>query len=293
MAEKVTLCEMSPRDGMQAINNDCHVTLGQRVELIRTFQRAGFDYIEAGSFVSPKVFPQFADTADLFALLKPGRGQLAALVPNLDYYARFADMPNLTTVAVFLSASDAYSRKNKRISLDDDLADARRIADLARSKNHRVRAHLSGAFRDLTADNLETDPAIVARVTRELIDGGCEIVALADTDGRATPADMRRVLSHLIDNKIEIKNVGVHLHVRTGDGLDKVQECYRLGVRTFDSSVGGIGGNRAGAEYIGNIATEKLVILFEQMNVETNIDHAALNEAIAIVKSMTLPSNRT
>src|SRR3954471_19248926 len=106
---------MSPRDGMQSVNRDCRIPLEMRLQLIRALQRAGFPYIESGSFVSPKVFPQFEDTPDLFRELQPYSGQLAALLPNFEYYETFKDTPNLNTVAVFLSASDEYSRKNKRI----------------------------------------------------------------------------------------------------------------------------------------------------------------------------------
>src|SRR6185295_19858189 len=104
--------------------------------------------------VSPMVFPQFADSVEV--LRRTGSydaGQLGALVPNVKYYVQYKSTPNLSCVAVFLSASDEYSRKNKRISLEDDLADAKRIAIAAKANGHAVRAHLSGAFRDLTNDN--------------------------------------------------------------------------------------------------------------------------------------------
>src|SRR5262245_6320685 len=187
MPEQVMICEMSPRDGMQSVNRDCRIPIELRLKLIDALKRARFPYIEAASFVSPKVFPQFADSVEV--LTRAGAyepGQLAALVPNLKYYEQFKSTPNLKCVAVFLSASDEYSRKNKRISLEDDLADAKQIAAAAKAHGQAIRAHLSGAFRDLTAENREANPRQVERVCRDLIDAGCESVALADTDGRAT-----------------------------------------------------------------------------------------------------------
>src|SRR3954464_8883370 len=148
MPDQVTICEMSPRDGMQSVNHDCRIPIELRLSLIEALKRARFPYIEAASFVSPKVFPQFADSAELLQRAGTYSRQLAALVPNLKYYEQFKSTPNLNCVAVFLSASDEYSRKNKRISLDDDLADAKQIAIAARANGHRKRAHLSGAFRD-------------------------------------------------------------------------------------------------------------------------------------------------
>jgi hydroxymethylglutaryl-CoA lyase len=272
---------------MQTVNRDCRIPIEMRLSLIDALKRAKFPYIEAASFVSPKVFPQFADSAQVLTRAGAYRdGQLAALVPNLDYYERCKTTLNLACVAVFLSASDEYSRKNKRISLDDDLADAKRIALAARSNGHAIRAHLSGAFRDLTAENRQTDPRQVARVCSELIDVGCQTVALADTDGRATPGDIRRIIGHLRESNIDVGRIGVHLHDRDGHAIDNARQAFELGVRTFDSAVGGIGGNRAGADVVGNVATEHLIALFESMNVATEIDRAALRDAGTVVDQM-------
>jgi hydroxymethylglutaryl-CoA lyase len=286
MPERVTICEMSPRDGMQSLNRDCRIPLAMRVKLIQVLQRARFPYIEASSFVSPKVFPQFADSVELMSRLEPYEGQLAALVPNAKYYEQFKATPNVNTVAVFLSASDEYSRKNKRIGLADDRTDAKRIAAAAKQNGHRLRAHLSGAFRDLTAENRETDPQQVTLVCADLIDAGFETVALADTDGRGTPSDIRRVISHLRESGLDIAKIGVHLHDREGRAIENLGEAFRLGVRTFDGSVGGIGGNRAGADYVGNIATERLVEFCSQTGSSHGIDLDALDEAKALVAEM-------
>ncbi|MBC8106463.1 MAG: hypothetical protein H7Z14_07735 [Anaerolineae bacterium] len=278
---------MSPRDGMQSVNRDCRIPIEMRLSLIDALKRAKFPYIEAGSFVSPKVFPQFADSVEVLTRSGPyGAGQLAALVPNLKYYEQFQSTPNLNCVAVFLSASDEYSRKNKRISLDEDLADAKQIAAASTTNGHHIRAHLSGAFRDLTVENRETDPHQVARVCKELIDAGCEKIALADTDGRATIKDMQRIISHLRESNIEIEKIGVHLHDRDDHAIENAREAFRLGVRTFDSAVGRIGGNRASADSVGNIATERLVEIFSQATVGHGIVLDALRDAQEIVAEM-------
>jgi hydroxymethylglutaryl-CoA lyase len=285
MSDRVTICEMSPRDGMQSVNRDCRIPIEMRLSLIDALKRAKFPYVEAASFVSPKVFPQFADSVEVLTRAGPyNEGQLAALVPNLKYYEQFKSTPNLDCVAVFLSASDEYSRKNKRISLEDDLADAKQIAAAAKLSGHAMRAHLSGAFRDLTAENRETDPKQVARVCNELVDSGCQTVALADTDGRATTKDMQRIISHLRESNIDIAKIGVHLHDRDHHAIDNAREAFRLGVRTFDAAVGGIGGNRASADYVGNIATEKLIELFADSH--HGIELSALREAQQIVARM-------
>lgn len=276
---------MSPRDGMQSVNRDCRIPIEMRLALIEILKRARFPYIEAASFVSPKVFPQFADSVEVLTRAGPYEaGELAALVPNLKYYEQSKLTPNLNCVAVFLSASDEYSRKNKRISLDEDLSDAKQIAAAAKTNGHSVRAHLSGAFRDLTTENRETDPRQVARVCKELIDAGCKTIAIADTDGHATTTDMQRIISHLRESNIDIAKIGVHLHDRDGQAIDNARQAFQLGVRTFDSAVGGIGGNRASTDYVGNIATEKLVELFSRSQV--GIDFDALRDAQRLVAEM-------
>ena len=287
MAERVTICEMSPRDGMQVINRSSRIGFDMRLSLLQALQRGNFPYIEAGSFVSPKVLPQLGDTPELLrqAKLPNYGGQLAALVPNAKFYERFKDTANLTTVALFLSASEEYSQKNKRISIADDLADARQVARQARAQGHRLRAHLSGAFRGLTADNKPSDADLVARMCRELIDFGCQTVALADTDGRATPQDIHRVISRAASES-DMARLGVHLHDRLGLAIANTWEAYRLGVRTFDGAVGGIGGAKALASAVGNVATEELVIFFASMGVETGIELGALREAMLIIDAM-------
>ncbi len=289
MSETVTICEMSPRDGMQAVNCAQRIPFEMRLELIHTLMRARLPYIEVGSFVSPKVLPHMEDTPRLFEQLDATgyAGQLAALVPNARQYERFRDTPNLTTVALFLSASEAYSQKNKRVSIADDLADARQVAEQARGHGHRLRAHLSAAFRDPLGGEGATDPDVVARVARDLIGIGCETVALADTDGRATPPEVRRTMAHLLGAGVDVARLGVHLHDRDGHAVANAWEAFGLGVRTFDAAVGGIGGNRALPDSVGNVATESLVAFFERMGVATGVDPAALRDALLLVDRMT------
>jgi len=289
MADSVTICEMSPRDGMQVLNRSGRIPFEMRLSLIRALQKTRLPYIEVGSFVSPKIFPQLQDTPQLLrdAQDPSYRGQLAVLVPNLRYYEQFTDTPNLTTVAVFVSASEEYSQKNKNISIHDDLLDAKRIAQQARSDGRGVRAHLSAAFRDPIRSDIQTAPDFVCRVCAELIQTGCDTVALADTDGRATPLDLRRTITHLSQSGTDLAKIGIHLHDRFNHAIANAWEAYGLGIRTFDGALGGVGGNPSAIDSVGNIATESLVQFFSQMGIETGIDIAALREALLIVYQMT------
>jgi len=281
----IRLCEMIPRDGMQVLNRSNAIPFQMRLDLLATLQKARLPYIEVGSFVSPKVFPQMEDTPRLFERLAPYDGQLAGLVPNAKYYERFQATPNMDTVALFLSASEAYSQANKRISIEDDLADAARIADAAKANHHRLRAHLSAAFRDLTDANRPSPPEQVADICRRLIDMGCEEIALADTDGRAFPTDVDKTLTYLL-KAIPADRLAVHLHDRYGQGVANALAAYRCGIRGFDASVGAIGGSKAVKNTVGNVSTEKLVLLFEGIGESTGVDIGALRGALHLVGRM-------
>jgi hydroxymethylglutaryl-CoA lyase len=253
-----------------------------RIRLLKTLQRARLPCIEAGSFVSAKFMPQFQDTAELLhrARLHDYSGQLAVLVPNLKYYQQHKSSGPFDTVAMFLSASEAYSQKNKRVSIEQDLADAKELAAAARADGRRVRAHLSGAFRD-PIEQVPADLHIVARICVELLDAGCEHVSLADTDGRAARGDLERIIPQL-----DVTRVALHLHDRSGQAIAQALLALDLGVRIFDSAVGGIGGNTAVIDSAGNIATETLARSFEARGLETSLDLNALAEACRIVKEM-------
>jgi len=285
-AVSVRICEMAPRDGLQALNRSAALALGVRLELVETLQRAGLPYIEVGSFVSPRVHLSMADTAELMGRVEPGAGQLAALVPNRKYYERFREAPNLDTVALFVSASEEYSLANTRMTIEEALDSASEVAAAARSDGYRLRAHLSGAFRDLIEANRPSSEEAVVAICGRLLEMGCEEVALADTDGRAAPDDIERVSCAALAT-LGAERIGVHLHDRYGFGLTNAYVAYGAGVRTFDAAVGGIGGSKAvGAGAVGNIATEELVSLFQAMGVETGIDLNVLLEAAGIVGRM-------
>ena len=288
MQREVILCEMSPRDGLQALNRAAVIPLEDRVCLVTALQRARLYYIEAGAFVSARRIPAMADSAELFERLTPYEGELAALVPNMKYFEKCANVPNVDTVALFVSASEAYSLKNTRMTIDEALFAATEVCAAAMAKGHRVRAHVSGAFRDLTGENGPTPAADVVRVCERLRDagGGGMVVALADTDGNAGEEDLQRVIP-AVESALGLDRVGVHLHDRAGAGVGNARVAWDLRIRVFDCAVGGIGGNPTALDDpAGNVATEKLVEMFEEMGVSTGVDRGALGEAVVMVGEM-------
>ena len=288
MRRDVILCEMAPRDGLQALNRASVIPLDQRVRFIETLQRARLHYIEAGAFVSAKRMPAMADSAGLFARLTAYDGELAALVPNMKYFEKCAAASNVDTVALFVSASEAYSLKNTRMTIVEALNAAAEVCAAALGKGYGVRAHVSGAFRSLTRENTPTPADEVVRVCERLRAAGGEgmTVALADTDGNAREDDLRRIVP-TVEAAMGLEGVGVHLHDRGGRGVDNARVAYELGVRVFDSAVGGIGGNPTAVDDpAGNVATELLVEMFEGMGVATGLDREALDAAVAMIREM-------
>lgn len=296
--DRVTICEMAPRDGLQYLGRTGTgaprlVPLERKLALIEALTRCGFPYIEIGAFVSAKVTPQMADTDALAARLRPVAGvRLAALVPNLRHYERFRST-SLDTVALFVSASEAYSQKNMGVSLAQALEWAAEAAAAARADGRSLRAHVSGAFQDVysaAASDLEE----VSRTVCRLIDMGCDHVALADTNGDTHPRRVREVVRG-VAGVAPLEKLAVHLHDRHGAGLANAVAAFEAGVRIFDASVGGLGGSATASgssdtgprQMAGNLATEELVSLFERMGVVTGVDEAALSAAGRIAYEIT------
>jgi len=285
MVPEIKICDVTLRDGMQVLNRHASVALDERVALFEALQRSGLPYLEVGSFVNPHVVESMADTPELLAAIRPVEGQqLAALVPRLDYYERFREAPYLDTVALFVSASEGYSRKNTRMTVEEAVQAALEVAAAARRDGYRLRAYLSCAFRDLT-DGSEADPAVVVDLCRRFVDARCETVALSDTDGKATPRDLERIAGACLQ-ALGPDPIGVHLHDRNGLGITNAFVAFQLGVRTFDASIGGIGGNNAIQNAVGNLATEELVNLFAGIKKETGVDLEALEGAQRLVYRM-------
>jgi hydroxymethylglutaryl-CoA lyase len=284
-AREVTICDVSLRDGMQILNRHAVIPIEARLQVLEALIRAGLPYIEVGSFVNPRVVPAMRDTAELLARMPPYDGQIAALAPTLEYYERLRESPRVNTVALFVSASEAYSRANTRMSVAEALDAAGSVATAARQDGYGLRGYLSYAFRDETQPREETPVEKVEEICRRLVDMGCEAVALSDTDGLATPQDIERVVGPIAD-RLGLDHIGVHLHDRRGLGVTNAYVAYQAGVKIFDASIGGIGGAITVRHSVGNIATEELVAMFESIGVSTGIDVQPLIEAGCRVSQM-------
>lgn len=280
----VKICDVTLRDGMQTVNRKATLPLDMRRALAERLQDAGLPYIEIGSFVNPNVIPAMRDTPELFAALRPRPGQeLAALAPSLKYYGQLRETPNVDTVGLLVSASEEYAHVNTRMTGNKALVAAEEVATAARGDGLRVRAYMSYAFREMSGEESSTET--VAEICDRLLSVGCEAIALSDTDGKASPGEVQRVVRFL-DKTLGLDHVAVHLHDRYGSGLVKALVAFQAGVRVFDSTIGGVGGNKLLENSVGNIATEELVMMFDGLGVETGIDAEELTAAGQILIDM-------
>lgn len=282
---KVKICDVSLRDGMQILNRHAVIPIEVRLQLLEALIRSGVPYIEVGSFVNPRVVPAMRDTSDVLRQMPAYGGQIAALAPTLSYYEQLREAERVNTVALFVSASEQYSQKNTRMSVAEAVSAAGRIAKAARIDGYRLRGYLSYSFRDPSQSGGLTPVDKVTEICGQLAGMGCETIALSDTDGMASPNDIERLVRY-VDEQMGLDHIGVHLHDRRGLGVTNAYVAYQVGVRSFDASVGGIGGAITVRHSIGNVSTEELVAMFESIGVETGVDLEPLIEAGCRVSQM-------
>ena len=256
----VHIREVGPRDGLQA---EEPVAVADRVALIEALVDAGISSIEAVSFVSPKAVPAMAGAAEVMAALRRGpEVTFTALVPN-ERGAELALAAGVDALSVTVSASPAYNEKNVRMTVDESVDVTGRICRLA-GERVPVDAVVSCAFGSPYEGDL--DPDDVHHLGRRLYDEGATSLTYADTTGMATP----RRIDDLLD--ATGPDIGLHLHETRGTALVNAYAALERGVRRFDTSVGGLGGSPFAAGAAGNLATEDLVHVLDDLGLTTGID---------------------
>jgi hydroxymethylglutaryl-CoA lyase len=276
VSEDVTVYEVGPRDGLQ--NEPETVATDAKVELVERLGRAGLTRIEVTSFVSPRWIPQLAD-ADELARRAPRRlGTVySALVPNAAGWERFR-AAGLDVAAFFVSASETHNRKNVNRSVAEHLAGFRPVALAARAARVRLRAYVSTVCGCPYEGRV--DPGAVVKLAETLAAMGFGEISLGDTIGVGTPAQVRELVA-AVAGAVPLSRVALHLHDTWGRALANVEAGYEAGVRTFDASLGGLGGCPYAPGASGNVASEDVVDLFERQGVRTGVDLDALVDASA------------
>ena len=276
--------EVGPRDGLQSIRST--MPLEAKKAWISAEAAAGVTEIEVGSFVSPKLLPQLADTAEVVAhaLGLPGL-TVAVLVPNFKG-AQAAVAAGVHKITIPFSASDTHLQKNVRRTPTEMLEETRAIVTLLRSlpaeRRPKFEAGISTAFGCSYEGVIPADK--VVRLAETLIELGCDEVGLSDSVGYANPAQIKELVVRVRAAVGERALAGLHLHNTRGLGLANVLAGLEIGLRTFDSSLGGLGGCPWAPGASGNIVTEDLVFMLEAMGLRTGIDLERLLSVRQILK---------
>jgi hydroxymethylglutaryl-CoA lyase len=279
--DSVSIYEVSPRDGLQ--NESAYVTTDGKRRLIEALVAAGVSRIEISSFVSPRWIPQLADAEELAkSLTLPPNVTASALVPNAKGLARAKDA-GMKEVAVFLSASETHNRKNIAKNIDETLALYRDVVAEARASGLTVRAYVSTVWG--CPYEGEIDPKRALSIARQLLTMGCYQVSLGDTIGVGTPRQTERIVRMFLA-EMPRESFALHLHDTRGTALANILVGLQLGVRDFDSSVGGVGGCPYAPGAAGNVATEDLVYMLHGMGVKTGIDLDRLVEAGRVAEAL-------
>ncbi|HEY9868916.1 MAG TPA: hydroxymethylglutaryl-CoA lyase [Candidatus Obscuribacterales bacterium] len=278
---EVKVFEVGPRDGLQ--NEERFVPTADKVRLIEALAAAGLKHIEITSFVSPKWIPQLADGLAVARSVKlPPDVEASALVPNVKGYESARDA-GLKEIALFMSATESHSKRNINKSIEEALAALKEVAELARRDGLRVRGYLSVVF--VCPYEGPVSPDQVARVVSRLLEIGIDELSLGDTIGAATPNQVANLVA-LLTPEVGMDKMALHFHDTRGTALANVLAGLQCGVRTFDSSVGGMGGCPYAPGAAGNLATEDLVYLLHGLGIKTGIDLEKLVDAGALAQEI-------
>jgi hydroxymethylglutaryl-CoA lyase len=276
MTPEILVSEVGPRDGLQSIKSI--MPLAAKKAWISVEAAAGVREIEVGSFVPAKLLPQLADTAEVVAHARTIPGlTVAVLVPNLRG-AQAAVEAGAHKITLPLSVSETHSLKNLRRTHAQVLEEVRGIAALLEGLPAGHRPRFEGGLSTAFGCTLEGPiaPETVVRLGEALMEAGCDEVGLSDTTGYANPAQVKDLVRRLRAAVGDDAFAGLHLHNTRGLGLANVLAGLEVGVTTFDSSLGGLGGCPFAPGASGNIVTEDLVFMLEAMGLKTGIDLEAL-----------------
>lgn len=269
---KVEIIEVGPRDGLQ--NEKTYIETHNKIKLIEMLADSGLKTIEATSFVHPKWTPQLADALEVMKSIKRIHGvKYTALVPNMKGLEN-ALLTNTDEVAVFMSSTQSHNKKNLNRSIEESIDILKECIDHSKSSNIPVRAYLSTVF----GCPYEGVPPInqVLNIIDKLLSFGVYQISLGDTIGIANPKQVKNTLESIFKIISDKSQISLHFHDTRGLGLANSLVGLEMGITTFDSSIGGLGGCPYAPGATGNISTEDLVNMLHSMGIETGVNLESL-----------------
>ena len=280
---EIRIREVGPRDGFQ--NEPETIPTADKVRLINALPRTGLRRVEVTSFVRPDVIPQLADGPEVLAQIDAPDGvELSVLIPNergLDNALHQRD--RFHHAGCFMSASESHNRANVNRSVAESLAGLKVVIPRAKAEGLRVATGIADSFGGPYEGRME--PEHVFALAEQLAEAGCEELGFGDTTGMANPLQVGEFFRRAAERLPGVE-LTAHFHNTRGQGLANVLAALQAGCTSFESSFGELGGCPVPAGATGNIATEDLVSMLEEMGVKTGVDLAALLAAARDVRDV-------
>ncbi len=277
-----TVNDVGPRDGLQ--NQKKILSPSERIQLVESLLAAGMDHVEVGAFVSPRVVPAMAGTQEVLAGLTNFKNEvLTVLIPNLKGY-ELATAAGAKSVCTVLYGSEGMAQANVRMSRLEAEAVNAEILQQARADGVRVTSTIGVAF-ECPFDG-PVEPGLVRDIAAQFLELGTNELGIADTIGAANPQQVRALTNALVDEH-GADRISCHFHDTRAMGLANVFAAVESGIRKFDASIGGLGGCPFAPGASGNVATEDVVMMLEQMGYDTGIDLDGLMRASELAQKLT------
>lgn len=278
LPKKVIVCEVGLRDGLQ--NESTNLSTSQKVELLESIQDSGVKLIEIGSLVNPKAVPQMADTIEVYEQTnKLSDVEYRVLVLNQKGLERGVDA-GIKKVKITLSVSTAHQMKNANSTPVEMFEKFKPMAEYAAEKNIVLSGAMATSFGCPFQGNIPIED--IKNVVSEFQKIGVRELSLSDTTGMANPKQVYELCSDMLNSFPDIM-WNLHFHNTRGMGLANVLAAMEAGMTRFDASLGGLGGCPFAPGATGNIATEDLIHMLSEMNIETGID---LDKVIKTAKAL-------
>lgn len=269
-----------PRDAMQGLHDFVPTEL--KSEYLNLLLQVGFDTLDFGSFVSPRVIPQMEDTVEVLANLdlSDSSTKLLAIVANLKGVANAVKHQEISYLGFPFSISETFQQRNTNSSILQSLNTVEEMLSLCDENNKIAVVYLSMGFGNPYGD--EWNYEIIEKWADILVNKGVKILSLADTVGVSTPEKIQHILPQLI-SKFNKTEIGIHLHSTPEERFEKIEAAYNSGVKRVDSALKGFGGCPMAADDLtGNIATEDVISFLNSKNENLNLNMDRWNEATAL-----------
>jgi len=274
LPQRVKICEMGPRDGLQ--NESAIVPTTDKIRYIDLLSRSGLATIETTSFVRPDAIPQLTDAEDVMGGIEQRAGvTYLCLVPNVRGLAR-ARSAGVRSVAVFAAASESFTKRNINMTIEESLASFATVVKEARDDGMWVRGYISTAFGCPYEGTVSV--RTVVRVAEALAEMGVDEISIGDTIGVATPNQVVEVAGAL-QERMPVERLAMHFHDTRGTALANIIAALQMNVAIFDSSSGGLGGCPYAPGATGNVATEDVLYMLHGMGIETGVDLDKIRDA--------------